>query len=152
MGKVYLAGPITGCTYSECVDWRRGFSEGISDSVEFLSPMRGKGYLKDEVAIQTSYQNAPMSTDKAIVARDYFDCNRADVVVVNFLGAQKVSIGTCMEVAWAFSKHTPIICVIEKEGNPHDHGMIRECIDFRVETLEQAKSIVEAILDTKKVL
>lgn len=96
---VYLAGPITGCTYGECVDWRRYFADGMPDCIECLSPMRGKGYLKDELAIQESYPDTTMSTDKAITARDYFDCNRADVIVANMLGATRASIGTAMEIA-----------------------------------------------------
>lgn len=111
---VYLAGPITGCTYAGCVDWRRDFSASMPECVECLSPMRGKGYLKDELAVQDSYPDTTMSTDKAITARDYFDCCRADVIVANFLGATRASIGTAMEVAWGFSKHTPIVCIMEK--------------------------------------
>lgn len=154
MGKytVYLAGPITGCTYGECVDWRRDFADSMPEVVECLSPMRGKGYLKDELAIQDSYPDTSMSTDKAITARDFFDCCRADVIVANFLGATRASIGTAMEVAWGFAKHTPIVCIMEKTGNIHDHGMIREAIDFRVDTIAEAKMIVQAILDTKNVL
>lgn len=149
---VYLAGPITGCTYAGCVDWRRDFADSMPECVECLSPMRGKGYLKDELAIQDSYPDTSMSTDKAITARDYFDCCRADVILANFLGATRASIGTAMEVAWGFSKHTPIVCVMEKTGNIHDHGMIREAIDFRVDSIEEAKRVVQAILDTKNVL
>jgi hypothetical protein len=65
---------------------------------------------------------------------------------VNFLGATRVSIGTAIEFGWADSRKTPIICVMEPEGNPHDHPMIREAIGFRVATLKEALNVAIAIL------
>jgi hypothetical protein len=35
------------------------------------------------------------------MTRDRFDATRCDVLLVNLLGAERVSIGTMMEVAWA---------------------------------------------------
>lgn len=117
-----------------------------------LSPMRGKTYLKQMGSIvHTEYQDWVLCRDDAIMARDFFDCNRADVVVFNFLGATRASIGTVMEVAWAYAKHTPMVFVMEKEGNCHDHPMVRACGGFRCETLEEAKLVVRAILDTDNV-
>ena len=68
------------------------------------------------------------------------------MIIANFLGAEKVSIGTVMEVAWAKSKQTPVIAVMEKEGNPHDHPMMTEVFGFRVETLEEAVDIATVTL------
>lgn len=151
---VYLAGPITGCSYEGCTDWRNDVSLKLSRyGVEGLSPMRAKDYLRFEKNITGSYEDKVMSCARGITTCDRFDCMRCDVLLVNFLGAKKVSIGTVMEIAWADSQRIPIICVIEDavvsdDDNVHDHPMIRECIGFRVATLDEAVEVAIKILGT----
>lgn len=144
--RIYLAGPISGCTYGECTDWRGHFEVLVGSGVQCLSPMRGKGYLARETSIGDNYPQHVMSSQRGITTRDFYDCTRADLVLVNFLGAKAVSIGTVLEVAWAFSARIPLIAVMEPEGNLHDHGMVRECIGFRVETLEEAAHVARVVL------
>lgn len=151
---VYLAGPISGLNYKDCTDWRTyAVSELKKSGIVGLSPMRGKEYLEaiardvaftsdgDKYAIQ-----GPLSTNRGIITRDRFDAMRCDVLLVNWLGAEKVSIGTVMEVAWADARRTPVVCVMEKAGSIHHHGMILEAIGFQVDTLDQGIHIVKAIL------
>jgi hypothetical protein len=73
------------------------------------------------------------------------------VVLVNFLGAEKVSIGTVMEMAWADLSRTPIIVVMAPEGDLHDHSMLREVTGFRVATLEEGLEVAKAILLPKEI-
>jgi nucleoside 2-deoxyribosyltransferase len=143
---IYLAGPISGCSYDGCTSWREAFKTHMPDSVQCLSPMRGKDYLDQEQVIDGSYPNHVLSCSRGIMTRDYFDCTRADIVVVNLLGAPRVSIGTVMEIAWAYTRHTPTIVMMEKEANVHEHPMIAEAIGFRVETMEQAAHVAKVIL------
>jgi hypothetical protein len=79
------------------------------------------------------------------MTRDRFDATRCDVLLVNLLGAERVSIGTVMEIAWADLRRTPIVAVME-EGNVHEHGMVNEAIGFRVTTLDEALNIIKSIL------
>jgi len=51
-----------------------------------------------------------------------------------------------MEMAWAWDNGIPVVCMIEKEGNVHDHPMLRETIGFRVETRQEALHVVQTIL------
>jgi hypothetical protein len=51
-----------------------------------------------------------------------------------------------MEIAWSWDNGIPVVVVIEREGNPHDHAMIQEAIGFRVETLDDGIQVVKAIL------
>lgn len=152
MSKVYLAGPITGCSYEGCTDWRNVVRQKLAGyGIDGVSPMRAKDYLKQEKQITGSYEDKVMSCARGITTRDRFDCMRCDVLLVNFLGAKKVSIGTVMEIAWADSQRIPIICVIEDavvsdDDNVHDHPMIRECIGFRVATLDEAVECAIKIL------
>ncbi len=154
---VYLAGPISGLSFDGCTDWREYARRRLFEqNIRGWSPMRAKEALAALDTISghgNEYAHmGPFATSRGVMTRDFFDCNRADVVLVNFLGATRPSIGTCMEVAWAFAKHIPIVCIMEKTGNIHDHGMIRECIDFRTDSIDEAKVIVQAILDTANVL
>jgi nucleoside 2-deoxyribosyltransferase len=152
---VYLAGPIAGLTFSGCVDWRRYAIVELSKAgIRGLSPMRGKEYLEeiartepftadcDAYAIQ-----GPLSTNRGIMTRDRWDATRCDVLLANFAEAAPgvVSIGTCMEVAWADLKRTPIVAVLPKD-NIHAHGMILEAIGYRLDTLEEALFVTKAIL------
>ena len=156
MNVVYLAGPISGCTYGECTTWRDEFAKDMPKDIFFASPMRGKSSKGSTCREQTGAgevaipgrADAVLRQDAAIMARDFFDCNRAAVVVFYLLGATRVSIGTMMEAAWAYAKHTPAIFIMEKEGNIHDHPMLRQAIDYQVESVEEAKQVVRAILDT----
>lgn len=153
---MYLAGPITGLSYNGSTDWREQASKHLAlYGIQGLSPLRGKDYLKNETAISDNYGNHTnpivqiMSSQRGIYARDKFDCERSDALVVNLLGAQRVSIGTVMEIAWAGAANVPVILVMEKEGNIHEHSMLREACPFRCETLEQALHVCVAMLAPK---
>lgn len=146
---VYLAGPITGLSYDNCVDWRNQAIEHFKDfGIKGISPLRGKSYLQNETSVADHYDEnihpiaAAMSSQRGIYARDKFDCLRADIVLVNMLGAKRVSIGTVMEIAWAAQNNTPIVLVMEDQGNPHEHSMLREACAFRVNNLEDALHII----------
>ncbi len=144
---VYLAGPITGLSFDGCTDWRE-FAIKDLDTVGItgLSPMRAKDYLKNETFVGDEYQNTVLASSRGIITRDRWDTNRCDLILVNFLGAPRVSIGTVMELAWADACRTPSIVVMEPEGNLHEHSMLREVTGFRVETLEEGLEIAKAIL------
>jgi nucleoside 2-deoxyribosyltransferase len=146
MKSVYLAGPITGCTYQGCTDWRKKAIERLKEfDIEGLDPMRAKSYLEAFVEMGNEY-NHPLSSARGIMTRDHWDCTRCDIVLVNFIGAKTVSIGTVMEVAWAWDNQIPVVMAIEESGNPHHHAMINEATGFRVQTLEEAIETVIAIL------
>jgi nucleoside 2-deoxyribosyltransferase len=147
---VYLAGPITGLSYAGATDWREAAKRALLPDIEALSPMRAKEYLA-HVGEFTSDGDAyepysVMSTNRGITTRDRWDATRCDVLLVNLLGARAVSIGTVMEIAWADLVRKPIVIAMEPEGNPHEHGMVKEATGFRVPTLEAALHVVRAIL------
>jgi nucleoside 2-deoxyribosyltransferase len=143
---VYLAGPITGLSFDACVDWRIDFIEKLPARIVGLSPMRGKTHLEHETSIRDEYISSVMSSSRGIITRDFNDCKRADVIVANLLGASRVSIGTVMEIAWGRAFQTPVILVMEKTGNIHDHSMIRETAGYTVETLDDALLLTKAML------
>jgi nucleoside 2-deoxyribosyltransferase len=152
---VYLAGPIAGCTYGEAVDWRLLAKCQLGErGVEALNPMRAKDRLSDPGYVDRisstfqSYQHmGPFFTSRGIMTRDHTDVLRADALLVNLLGTPKPSLGTVMELAWAYAYRKPAVVVIEREGNCHDnHPMLHEAMQFRVETLDEGIDAVAVIL------
>lgn len=148
---VYLAGPISHQSYGASIGWREFAIEELAKSnIKGLSPLRAKSYLAHLDNINPTGEGyshlSVLSTDKGVITRDRFDTTRCDIVLVNLLGAQTISLGTVMEIAWADLLRIPVVCAMEKSGNPHEHKMLKEAIGFRVETLEEAIHICRAIL------
>lgn len=80
------------------------------------------------------------------MTRDFNDCVNADLVFANFLGANHISIGTCMEMAFAFTRQIPVIAVIDKD-NPHaHHPMLEETFSFRVPDLDAGIDVAVSFL------
>lgn len=151
MSLVYLAGPISGLSYGSCTDWREFAKADLAaKGITGLSPMRAKDYLKGlETISGTGEEYAHMGTlslPKGVMTRDHFDATRCDVLLANFLGAKSVSIGTVMEVAWAYTHFIPIVVAIEPSGNPHEHMMMNMAYGWREESLEKALHVAKAIL------
>jgi nucleoside 2-deoxyribosyltransferase len=152
--RVYLAGPIKGCSYDGATDWRDDARRSLRTAgIEGMSPMRGKDYLKGHAKVgqdellKDSYDQYPLSTNAAILCRDHRDCTTCDAVIVYLLGAKRVSIGTVMEVAWSHHARVPVIVVIEKDGsNVHEHGLMLQACNFRVDNLAEAVAVAKAVL------
>lgn len=153
---VYLAGPITGLTYGGCTDWRQMACDILAPhGITGLSPMRAKNYLNSLAAPISGHGKeyahmGVLSTPRAVTTRDRFDTTRADLVLVNLLGATQVSIGTMIEMGWADGARNPVVCAIEPDNNPHEHMIVQEIIGFRVPSLEEALNVCIAILTEKR--
>lgn len=146
MRTVYLAGPISGLTHDECTDWRGKFRRLLIQGISILSPMRGKSDLRGVGTIDGCYEDTLLSNTSAVMARDFGDCSNCDIIVANLLGAKTPSFGTTMEIAWGFALRTPVVLVMEPEGNLHAHPMIEYAAGYRVGTLEEAAYVVNSIL------
>lgn len=145
---VYTAGPITGVSYSGCTEWRDQLRDQLDKSILTLSPMRGKQFIEERSrggVVAMAYEASALASVKGINTRDFFDCQRADAIFVNFLGAEKVSIGTVMEIAWARAFGKPVVCVMEK-NNVHNHSMLNYACGYIVETLEEGVEVLHSLL------
>lgn len=89
--KIYLCGPINGCTDEECKDWRERVKTFYPRSID---PMK------------RDYRGREAESYREIVELDKRDVRRADVVLVNY---SKPSVGTSMEVFFAWTIGTPVI-------------------------------------------
>ena len=143
--SLYLAGPITGCSWEGATDWRSNVSGVLEPyGIKCLSPLRGKQYLLQELSIADRYDQHVMSTAKAIFARDMFDVERTTGLFVNLIGAKKVSIGTVMEISFAWSLRHPVIIVMEKD-NIHHHSMLEATSGWVVEDINEGIEIAKKI-------
>ena len=150
---VYLVGPITGCSYDECTDWRGQVKEDLEATGIYhcLTPMRGKEHLhgrKDLPGHIPEHIRKPGCTGHDILSRDFYDCTRADVVFCNLVGATITSIGSCFEMAWAFAEPSSYSVICVEEDNPHWHDFpleaagivfpsVGEGVEYLVEVLNR---------------
>lgn len=149
---VYLAGAIAGIAFKDAMDWRVDAGCILANrGIECLNPMREKRRESLGAVIATDFhqyeQSGAFFTSRGIMARDFNDVKRCDALLVNLLGAEKPSLGTVMEMGWAYCLRKPVVVVMEKKGNPHDnHPMLHEAMPFRFETLYDAIDAVAIIL------
>lgn len=150
----YLAGPITGLSYSAARHgWREEFFRlmgGYASAIDCFSPMRQKEFLKNSQCLMGSadalekYEYA-LSRPHGIIARDYNDVTKRDAMVACFLGAERVSIGTVWEIGVAYAHRKPVVVVMEPH-NIHQHAFVTHSSGYVVPTLEEAALIVQSIL------
>lgn len=156
--RLYLAGPITGLNYQGASDWRIAVKEALAPDIVAFSPMRGKEYLKalDVIGDARVQQGAlpsddsyglrnVMSSAQGITYRDRNDVMNADAVLMNLLGATRVSIGTMIEAGWADAFRKPVIVVREKDS-VHGHGMLDAIATYTVDTLDEALHLTRMLL------
>lgn len=152
MSKVYLAGPIYGLNYEGATSWReeaRGLLEDYG--ILALSPMRAKDHLKNEKSINHFYDGVePMSTSKGIITRDRNDVRTCDIVIAYLKGADRASMGTCIEFGWADAWRKPVIMVAEPGDLHEEHGMMSEIAGYKVEEVGEAVEIAAALLGAEK--
>ena len=146
---VYLAGPITGLSYEGATDWREYAKKKLAEyGIVGVSPMRAKGFLKALPTMPSGEQKDlhGIGQPRGFVARDRLDVSRCDAVLMNLLGAERVSVGTMVEVGWADAFRKPVVLVMEPEGNVHEHGFTRQLTAYHNESLDTAIETVAAIL------
>jgi nucleoside 2-deoxyribosyltransferase len=175
---IYLAGPITGCDYNSArYGWRKDFADilfqiqfervGANPWLHCFSPMREKEFLEKDQCISgtADYESLHgFGTPHGILTRDHNDVRNCDAMIACFLGAKRVSVGTCVEFGFAHAYRKPLIMVMEDarsiavephpiDGpgstiikNPHDHVFLRACAGYVVPTLKHAAEIAYSLL------
>ena len=150
---VYLVGPISGCSYGGCTEWRAGVKADLEKTGLYhcLTPMRGKQHLQDQTdlpAVIPGHITRPGCSNHDILRRDFYDCQRADVVFCNLLGSTTVSIGSMWELAWSFANPNSFSVVILEPENIHAHAFLREGAGVIFPTLEEGVAYMEGVLNS----
>lgn len=89
--KVYLCGPINGCTDAEAKNWREAVKEYFPASID---PMK------------RDYRGKELTNYREIVDLDKRDIRNSDIILVNY---DKPSVGTSMEVFYAWTLGIPVV-------------------------------------------
>lgn len=111
---IYLCGPIGGCTFDECNEWRKRCSDALMPMMTF-SPLRP--FPNGDAAYGLPGPGvAPWARR---FQRDRFDVHTCDGILVNFIGSKRKSIGSAMEIAWAVQRKIPISLAMEP-GNVNE--------------------------------
>lgn len=146
---LFLSGPILGCTYESSSDWREYVNSKMPSYIKTISPMRGKEFLskgQETIVNETlSVSESPLITSKGITCRDRFDIKRSDAVLINLIGAGKVTIGSMIELGWADAYRKPVILAIDPE-NIHHHPIVNNIASFILPTLDEAIQTAIAVL------
>lgn len=97
--KIYLAGAINGCTDSECKDWRE-YVKSLIGEENTLDPMR------------RDYRGREMNCVDEIVEGDKTDIDNCTHMLVYY---DKPSVGTSMEILYAWERKIPVFLITNKE-------------------------------------
>jgi len=95
--RVYLAGPINGCTDEEAKNWRAVAKDEFPNAID---PM-----VRD-------YRGIEEDCYRQIVDLDKRDIRNSDCLLVNYV---KPSVGTSMEIFYAWTLGKPIVVVARND-------------------------------------
>lgn len=95
--KVYLAGSINGCTDAECKDWR-----------EYVKKLIGVKNCVDPMDRDYRDRELEPAITKQIVENDKLDINSVDCILCIY---EKPSVGTSMEILYAWEHKKPVFLV-----------------------------------------
>jgi nucleoside 2-deoxyribosyltransferase len=146
MQTIYLAGPISGCSYAGCTGWREYAKEKLSPYYKVLTPMRGKEALSHIECFHARGYDG-VASDQNIYRRDKYDVHRSDALLIHLSGSTKVSIGTMFEIAWA-EKAGKFILVTLDESNIHEHVFVLQAASMVVTALDDAINYFTGVLNS----
>lgn len=143
---IYLAGPITGLSYDGCTEWRDSVKGDLeAKGYKCLTPMRGKEHLQ-EIHCLPSGGMVGIASDHNIYERDRYDVHRCDILLVNLVGAQRVSVGTMFEMAWGWKAGKFVLTCMDS-GNVHEHAFVKQASSLLVPSLTDAVNYLTNILN-----
>jgi nucleoside 2-deoxyribosyltransferase len=83
-------------------------------------------------------------TATGLTTKDEYYVRRCDIILANFLGADRGSLGTAWEMGFGYALGKQIISVIALD-DPNDHAFIRRRSHLFVPTLEEAVEYLKDI-------
>ena len=111
MAKVYLAGPMEGCSDDEMLVWRRAATLSFNEGIKAISPVR----------IDSKFTTA-------IITQNQYDVKECDVTLAYLpksISDRRCSYGTICEIAWAHAQNKPVV-IVSDDPYVHDHPVIQE--------------------------
>jgi hypothetical protein len=110
MLKVYLCGPINGCTDEECNGWRALVRELFHTEL-VTGRLKQQVFLVDPM--RRDYRGREEESWREIVELDKVDVGGCDAVLAS---VPKPSVGTSMEILWAWERGKLVVGVVPPGG------------------------------------
>ena len=130
MVKVYLAGPIEGCSDDEMVVWRKAATMLFDDGIRAISPVRMDSTLTTAIITQNQY--------------DVRECDVTLAYLPKSISDRRCSYGTICEIAWAHAQNKPVV-IVSDDPYVHDHPVIQE-IGVHFDELNTAVEYINQLL------
>ncbi len=143
---VYLAGGMTGLKFEVAEKWRMEVKKWLLSNIKTISPLRDYHNLRNKT-LETFGGGRPLNSPKAIYNRDFDDIRRSNAILFNFIGAEKVSIGSCVELGACLALNKPAVIVIDKD-NIHDHPLTTTAAGYVADSLPAGCWMINSILRT----
>lgn len=110
--KVYLCGPINGCTDEEANGWRSLVKDTFSNHNQKYNHPGLYTHFLDIDPMKRDYRGVEADVYREIVDLDKLDIRNADALLVYY---EKPSVGTSMEMFYAWTLGKPIV-MLTPEG------------------------------------
>lgn len=127
--KIYLAGSISGRSFAEA---KASFDERANRlramGYEVINPVDYIGELKDETMLQP-HGYSGTSSDAQVYQRSLEFVKECDIIWADFIGLEKVSIGSCFELAWA-NIYGKKVYITMGDNNIHQHAFINSAAHY----------------------
>lgn len=148
--KVYLTGPVSGAQSDAMAAWRGKVKEILPETVQIVDP------TASPVDQSLAYQRPENDTDRLarlmhgrlVIDRNKHLIQSSDVILANFLGTHRASIGSIGELFWAHAFRVPIVIIREAAGNVHDHAMLNAIASVVTHSIDDACAAVTNMLRT----
>ena len=163
---VYLAGPILNQTEADANDWRRMASSRLEKTgIRAVSPLRCEPPGVDGI-YSVGYPDPKFGTALAIGSKNLFDVRNCMMVLAYFpvqmeeqaagfdndgcpvdaeLVKRPFSLGTVLEVGWAFALGKPAV-IASTDARLIEHPVFKACAGWIVPELDDGLEVVEGIL------
>ena len=167
---VYLAGPIMNQTEAAANNWRRQASARLTrGGIRAVSPLRCEPPGVDGT-YTVGYPDPKFGTARAIGSKNLFDVRNCDIILAYFPvtvdpnlsemlspdaeddgkkrfvdGRAPFSLGTVLEVGWAYALNKPAV-IASEDVRLIEHPVFKACAGWIVPTLHDGLEVVEGIL------
>jgi hypothetical protein len=113
--NVYLGGPIGGLTWHEANSWRNSVTSLLAplNCLSPLRPLNGVSQFDCNPTFNEHVNDDQVLPFHVFHKRDYEDVDSSQMLLFNFIGAKRKSIGSACEIARGYYRQTPMVCVME---------------------------------------
>ena len=158
---IYCARPMSGVPFAEIFAYYDDIVVRLESlGYRVLTPVIGQGSMRRYGSDSPFGGENALRTTHALFRRDRWFVQQWDVLYVNLLGAKRVSIGCCFELAWACDNGKHVVVVMENgaatengevtrdaEPHLHWHGFVHQAADIvlheQTEAIHYLRDLVE---------